>query len=62
MRFIMWGVTPFGALAGGLLATTALGIVGALLLAGFGVLIASVPLLLRPLRTVQSIPAYDRES
>src|SRR5919112_375080 len=30
MRFVMWGVTPFGALAGGLLATTALGLHGTL--------------------------------
>jgi MFS family permease len=57
MRFIMWGVTPFGALAGGLLATTALGLQGTLLLAGIGVLLASVPLLARPLRTVRSIPS-----
>ena len=59
MRFIMWGVTPFGALAGGLLATTALGLRGTLLIAAIGVLGAFVPLLARPLRTVMSIPSGD---
>jgi MFS family permease len=59
MRFIMWGVTPFGALAGGLLATTALGLRGTLLIAAIGVLGAFVPLLVRPLRTVTSIPSGD---
>ena len=57
MRFIMWGVTPFGALAGGLLASTGLGLRGTLIVAGLGVLVATVPLLARPLRTVRSIPA-----
>jgi hypothetical protein len=57
MRFIMWGVTPFGALAGGLLATTALGIEGTLWLAAFGVLLAFVPLLAPSLRTVRRIPS-----
>jgi MFS family permease len=56
IRFLMWCVTPFGALAGGLLATTALGLRGTLLLAGVGVLAAVVPLLVRPLRTVRTIP------
>jgi predicted MFS family arabinose efflux permease len=59
MRFVMWGVTPFGALAGGLLATTAIGLRGTLLVAGIGVLVAFVPLLARPLRTVRSIPTAD---
>lgn len=59
MRFVMWGVTPFGALAGGLLATTAIGLRGTLLVAGIGVLVAFVPLLARPLRTVRSIPTVE---
>jgi predicted MFS family arabinose efflux permease len=59
MRFIMWGVTPFGALAGGLLATTALGLRGTLLVAAIGVLVAFVPLLARPLRSVATIPTSD---
>ncbi len=56
MRFVMWGVTPFGALAGGFLATTALGIQGALVLAGIGVLGATVPFLLPAIRELQVIP------
>jgi MFS family permease len=56
IRFLMWCVTPFGALAGGLIATTALGLRGTLLLAGIGVLLAFVPLLVRPLRTIRTIP------
>jgi MFS family permease len=39
MRFMMWGVTPVGALAGGLLGT-AIGLRPALLLASIGVLLA----------------------
>jgi hypothetical protein len=58
MRFVMWGVTPFGALAGGLLAATALGIEGTLILAGIGVLAATVPLLVPALRSVRDIPAH----
>jgi hypothetical protein len=58
MRFVMWGVTPFGALAGGLLAVTALGIEGTLVLAGIGVLTATVPLLVPALRSVRDIPAH----
>jgi hypothetical protein len=49
-------VTPFGALAGGLIATTALGLRGTLLMAGVGVFVAFLPLLARPLRTVRAIP------
>jgi predicted MFS family arabinose efflux permease len=56
MRFVMWGVTPFGALAGGWLATTALGIRGALLVAGVGVLAATLPFLLPSVRTLRRIP------
>lgn len=57
MRFVMWGVTPFGAVAGGLLAASALGIEGTLWLAGFGVLVAFVPLLAPSLRSVRRIPS-----
>jgi predicted MFS family arabinose efflux permease len=56
MRFVMWGVTPFGALAGGLLATTALGTRGALVVAGIGVLVATIPFLLPAIRGLRAIP------
>jgi MFS family permease len=57
MRFVMWGVTPFGALAGGLLATTVLGLRGTLAIAAVGVLLAFLPFMSRGLRTVREIPS-----
>ena len=57
MRFVMWGVTPFGALAGGILATSALGLRGTLAIAAVGVLVAFLPFMSRPLRTVRTIPS-----
>ncbi len=57
IRFLMWGVTPFGALAGGFLASTALGLTGTIWVAAIGVLLAFVPFLDRSLRTVRAIPA-----
>jgi MFS family permease len=62
MRFVMWGVTPFGALAGGFLASSAIGIERTLVIAGIGVLAATVPLLAAPLRTVQVIPSIEVRS
>jgi predicted MFS family arabinose efflux permease len=59
MRFVMWSVTPFGALAGGLLAATALGLTGTLWLAGVGVLAAFVPFLAPPIRTVRELPVSE---
>jgi MFS family permease len=56
MRFVMWGVTPFGALAGGYLATTGLGIRGTLLVAGIGVLAATLPFLLPAIRKLRRMP------
>jgi predicted MFS family arabinose efflux permease len=57
MRFVMWSVTPFGALAGGLLAATALGLRGTIALAGVGVLAATLPLLVPGLRTIRRMPS-----
>jgi hypothetical protein len=56
IRFLMWSVTPFGAIAGGLLAGSALGLTGTMWLAGFGVLLAFLPFLAPSLRTVRTIP------
>lgn len=56
MRFVMWGVTPFGAVAGGLLAATTLGLQGTLVVAGLGVLAATAPLLLPAVRRLRRIP------
>ena len=56
MRFVMWGVTPFGAVAGGLLAASAFGLERTLVLAGLGVLAATLPLLTPAIRSVRAIP------
>ena len=56
MRFVMWSVTPVGAIVGGLLASTALGIQGTLVLAGIGVLAATVPFLHPGLRSLARLP------
>jgi predicted MFS family arabinose efflux permease len=56
IRFLMWSVTPVGALVGGILAATVLGLTGTMVLAGVGVLAAVVPFLAPSLRTVREIP------
>ena len=60
MRFVMWGVTPFGALAGGYLASTSLGLDATLVLAGLGVLAATLFFLPEPLRGTSSIAEATR--
>lgn len=60
VRFVMWGVTPFGALAGGFLASTPLGLDATLVLAGVGVLAATLLLLAEPLRRMSSIAEARR--
>jgi hypothetical protein len=54
MRFLMWSVTPFGALLGGALAS-AIGLRPTLFLAATGVLLAFLAAWLSPLRTLQQI-------
>ncbi|HEX5239693.1 MAG TPA: MFS transporter [Candidatus Limnocylindrales bacterium] len=56
VRFVMWSVTPFGALAGGALASTALGLQGTLFLAAAGVFAATLPFLRPALRGLASMP------
>jgi predicted MFS family arabinose efflux permease len=56
MRFVMWAVTPAGALAGGLLASTTLGLEGTLTIAGIGVLAATLLFLAPGLRTIGAMP------
>ena len=55
MRFIMWGVTPFGALVGGLLGS-AIGLRPTLLLAAVGVLLAFVWIAASPVRALVTVP------
>ena len=56
MRFIMWAVTPVGALAGGVLASSVLDLRGTLLLAGVGVLAATAPLAVSSVRSLRAMP------
>ena len=55
MRFVMWGVTPFGALLGGMAAST-FGLQPVLLVAGLGVLAATLALVLSPVASLQRQP------
>jgi len=55
MRFLMWGVTPIGALIGGL-AASVVGVHAVLVIAGFGVLAATLPLLLSPVARLREQP------
>jgi predicted MFS family arabinose efflux permease len=55
MRFIMWGVTPFGALAGGLLGST-IGLRPTLLIAALGVLLAFAWVAASPVRPLATVP------
>ena len=56
MRFVMWGVTPFGALAGGALASSTIGIQGTLFLAAIGTFAATGPFLLPAIRDLRRMP------
>jgi predicted MFS family arabinose efflux permease len=56
MRFMMWGVTPAGALVGGLLGG-AIGLRTTLLLAAFGVLLAAVWVALSPVASLREQPS-----
>ena len=49
-------MTPFGALAGGILATSALGVQGTLVFASLGTLLATGPFLLPAIRCVRTMP------
>lgn len=61
MRFVMWGVTPVGALAGGFLATTVVGLQGTLFVAAAGVALATLSFLEPALRSLRRIPAAEPE-
>lgn len=56
IRFLMWSITPIGALTGGLLAS-AVGLRSTMLFAGIAVLLATIPLLAHDLRAIREIPA-----
>ena len=55
MRFIVWGTIPLGALIGGALGST-VGLRETLFIGAAGSVLALVPLLLSPIRSVREIP------
>jgi hypothetical protein len=55
MRFMVWGTIPIGSFVGGVLGKT-IGIRPTLWIGAIGGLLAVVPLLLSPVRTLRSIP------
>jgi MFS family permease len=57
-RFIVWGVIPLGALAGGVLAST-IGLRATLFVAGIGASLSVLPLLFSPVRSLVRIPEGD---
>jgi MFS family permease len=61
MRFIVWGTIPLGALVGGLLTTTALGLKGTLIVGGIGTSLSFVPVLLSPVRSLREMPEAVEE-
>jgi MFS family permease len=57
IRFLAWAVTPVGALVGGVLAASVLGLRATMVLAATGVLAATLAFVLGPMRTVRDLPA-----
>lgn len=58
MRFLVWGTIPLGSLTGGALAAT-IGLRPTLFVGAVGGLVALLPLLLSPLRTLREFPAPE---
>lgn len=58
MRFLIWGTLPLGTLLGGALGD-AIGLRPTLVIAGIGSVLACLPLVLSPIRTLREIPALD---
>ena len=56
MRFIVWGTIPIGAILGGIIATT-VGVHEAIWIGAAGSILAVVPLLITPVRTLRVMPA-----
>jgi MFS family permease len=56
MRFIVWGTIPLGQLIGGALGST-VGLRETLFIGGFGSVLAIVPLVVSPIRSVREMPS-----
>ncbi|MGW4499114.1 MFS transporter [Micromonospora sp. NPDC004336] len=61
IRFVSWGVEPFGALLGGLLGATRLGLGGTLVLASVGLATSALWPLLSPARDLRDLPGAGDE-
>jgi MFS family permease len=61
MRFMVWGTIPIGAFVGGILGST-IGLRPSLLVAAVGSLLAFIPPLLSPVRTLERIPEMPSET
>jgi MFS family permease len=61
IRFVMWGVTPFGALLGGVLGEL-IGLRATMLIAAIGVSIATVWIFFSPVRTLREQPVAVEKS
>lgn len=60
MRFLVWGTMPIGGLLGGILGQT-LGVRPTLWVGGIGGMLAFLPVLLSPLRTMRELPRHPGE-
>ncbi|MDQ3066243.1 MAG: MFS transporter, partial [Actinomycetota bacterium] len=58
-RFIVWGVIPLGALLGGVLGST-IGLRPTIVVGAVGGLLAVVPLVLSPVRSLVRVPDSDQ--
>jgi MFS family permease len=57
MRFIVWGTMPIGSILGGVIATASNDIGLAIRIGAIGSLLAVIPLLVTPVRTLRDMPA-----
>ncbi len=55
MRFIVWGTIPIGSVAGGILGST-LGLLPTIWIGAIGSLLAFLPVLFSPVRSLQRMP------
>jgi len=60
MRFIVWGTIPIGSLLGGALGTT-IGLLPTIWIGAIGGLLAILPLVLSPVRTLKTMPTSPEE-
>lgn len=58
MRFVVWGTIPIGSIIGGAIATGA-GVTTAIWVGAFGSILAVVPVLVTPVRTLREMPSGE---